>query len=64
MGTVVIIATAYLISRVKVQTLGVISALVTMTLSPVLMATIKVNENYWFSPFWALFISPVNPGRK
>ncbi|EZF31781.1 hypothetical protein H109_02881 [Trichophyton interdigitale MR816] len=60
MGTCVNIATAYLISRVKVQTLGVVSALVTMV-APVLMATIKVGENYWFSPFWALFLSPVNP---
>ncbi|KAK2754486.1 hypothetical protein FQN54_006887 [Arachnomyces sp. PD_36] len=60
MGTTVNIATAYLISRVKVQTLGVISALITM-IAPVLMATIEVNENYWFAPFWALFLSPVNP---
>ncbi|KAM5444175.1 hypothetical protein MferCBS31731_000692 [Microsporum ferrugineum] len=60
MGACVNIATAYLISRVKVQTLGVVSALVTM-IAPILMATIKVGENYWFSPFWALFLSPVNP---
>ncbi|KAK2864972.1 hypothetical protein FQN49_004036 [Arthroderma sp. PD_2] len=60
MGTCVNVATAYLISRVKVQPLAVVSALITM-IAPVLMATIKVGENYWFSPFWALFLSPVNP---
>ncbi|RDL38338.1 Uncharacterized protein BP5553_02678 [Venustampulla echinocandica] len=60
MGTVTNIVTAYLISRVRVQTLAVISALVTM-ICPILMATIKVNENYWFAPFWALLLSPMNP---
>jgi len=59
-GTIVNIATAYLISRVKVQTLGVVSAVVTM-IAPILMATIDVGENYWFAPFWALVLSPVNP---
>ncbi|EFR04782.1 puromycin resistance protein pur8 [Nannizzia gypsea CBS 118893] len=60
MGACVNVATAYLISRVKVQTLGVVSALISM-IAPILMATIKIGENYWFSPFWALFLSPVNP---
>lgn len=60
MGAAVNIATAYLISRVKVQTLAVVSAVITM-IAPVLMATIDVGENYWFAPFWALFLSPVNP---
>lgn len=60
MGTLVNIATAYLISRVRVQTLAVVSALITM-IAPVLMATIKVDEDYWFAPFWALFLSPMNP---
>jgi hypothetical protein len=60
MGTAVNIATAYLISRVRVQTLAVVSALVTM-IAPVLMATVEVNSNYWFAPFWALFLSPMNP---
>ncbi|KAI9152305.1 MFS-type transporter 1 [Paramyrothecium foliicola] len=60
MGAAVNIATAYLISRVKVQTLAVVSALVTL-IAPILMATIDVGENYWFAPFWALLLSPVNP---
>jgi hypothetical protein len=60
MGVIINVGTAYLISRVKVQTLAVVSALVTIIASP-LMATVKINENYWFSPFWALFLSPVNP---
>ncbi|KAF3483302.1 uncharacterized protein GIQ15_02626 [Arthroderma uncinatum] len=60
MGASVNVATAYLISRVKVQPLVVVSALITM-IAPILMATLKVGENYWFSPFWALFLSPVNP---
>lgn len=60
MGALVNIATAYLISRVRVQTLAVVSALITM-IAPVLMATVKVDETYWFAPFWALFLSPTNP---
>ncbi|KID97417.1 puromycin resistance protein pur8, partial [Metarhizium majus ARSEF 297] len=60
MGICVNAATAYLISRVQVQTLAVVSALITVV-APALMATIKVGENYWYAPFWALFLSPVNP---
>ncbi|KAK9435728.1 puromycin resistance protein pur8 [Metarhizium brunneum] len=60
MGVCVNAATAYLISRVQVQTLAVVSALITVV-APALMATIKVGENYWYAPFWALFLSPVNP---
>lgn len=63
MGVIINVGTAYLISRVKVQTLAVVSALVTIIASP-LMATVKINENYWFAPFWALFLSPVNPDGK
>lgn len=64
MGVFVNISMAFLISRVKVQTLAVVSALVTMV-TPPLMATVKIGENYWYAPFWALFLSPVNPdGRK
>ncbi|KAA8650258.1 uncharacterized protein ATNIH1004_002940 [Aspergillus tanneri] len=59
MGVSVNIATAFLISRVRVRALAVVSALITV-IAPVLMATVKVNENYWFAPFWALFLSPVN----
>ena len=63
MGVIINVGTAYLISRVKVQTLAVVSAMVTIIASP-LMATVKINENYWFAPFWALFLSPVNPDGK
>lgn len=59
-GALVNIATAYLISRVKVRTLAVVSALITMVAAP-LMATVDVGENYWFAPFWAMILSPVNP---
>jgi hypothetical protein len=60
MGAVVNFATAYLISRVNIQFLAVASALVTV-IAPVLMATVDIGENYWFAPFWALLLSPVNP---
>lgn len=63
MGICVNAATAYLISRVQVQTLAVVSALITVV-APTLMATIKVGENYWYAPFWALFLSPVNPDGR
>ncbi|KAI3390283.1 hypothetical protein diail_10600, partial [Diaporthe ilicicola] len=59
-GTITNIATAYLVSRVRVQTLAVVSALITVT-APILMATVRVGENYWFAPFWALILSPINP---
>ncbi len=60
MGICVNALTAYLISRVKIQTLAVVSALITMV-APPLMATVAIGENYWFAPFWAMFLSPVNP---
>ncbi|KAK6853027.1 aminotriazole resistance [Apiospora arundinis] len=60
LGALTNVATAYLISRVKVQTLTTVSALITM-IAPILMATIGVGENYWFAPFWALLLSPMNP---
>jgi len=63
MGAATNIATAYLISRVRLQTLGVVSGLVTLV-APVLMATVHVGENYWFAPFWALFLSPMNPDGR
>jgi hypothetical protein len=63
MGVIINVGTAYLISRVKVQKLAVASALVTI-IAPPLMATVKIHENYWFAPFWALFLSPVNPDGK
>lgn len=63
MGTSVNIITGLLISRVKVRTLVVVSALITMV-APPLMATVDVGENYWLAPFWAMFLSPVNPDGK
>jgi hypothetical protein len=63
MGVAVNITTGILISKVKVRTLAVVSAVITMVAAP-LMATITVGQKYWFSPFWALFLSPVNPDGK
>ncbi|EEU37827.1 uncharacterized protein NECHADRAFT_88283 [Fusarium vanettenii 77-13-4] len=60
MGVAVNIITGLLIARVKVRTLAVVTALITMVASP-LMATVDVGENYWLAPFWAMFLSPVNP---
>lgn len=54
------IATAYLISRVKVQYLAVVYGVVTV-IAPILMATVEIGENYWFAPFWALLLSLINP---
>ena len=63
MGASTNILTGYLISRVKVRTLVVASAIVTMIASP-LMATIDVHTSYWRAAFWALLLSPVNPDGK
>lgn len=63
MGAAVNVVTGYLISRVKVRTLVVVSALITLIASP-LMATVGVGGNYWFAPFWAMVLSPVNPDGK
>lgn len=60
LGAATNVATAYLISRVRVQTLSTVSALVTLA-APVLMATVAVGESYWLAPFWALLLSPMNP---
>jgi hypothetical protein len=60
MGIAANAVTAYLVARVKIQYLAVVSALITMV-APPLMATVEIGENYWFAPFWALFLSPVNP---
>lgn len=48
MGVSVNIATAFLISRVQVQTLAVLCALITL-IAPILMATVKVDENLVFA---------------
>lgn len=45
MGVCVNILMTYLISRVKIQTLAVVSALVTVV-APPLMATVEIGENY------------------
>lgn len=63
MGASVNIITGFLISRVKVRTLAVVSALISMVAAP-LMATGAVGQNYWFSPFWALFLSPASADGK
>lgn len=60
MGASINILTGYLISRVKVRTLVVASAIVTM-IAPPLMATIDMHESYWRVAFWAMLLSPVNP---
>ncbi|KAM0355036.1 hypothetical protein ACHAPU_000886 [Fusarium lateritium] len=60
MGLAVNIVTGILIAKVNVRTLAVVSALITMVAAP-LMATVDVGENYWLAPFWAMFLSPVNP---
>lgn len=60
MGIAANIVTAFLVSRVKIQYLAVGSALITMV-APLLMAMVDIGENYWLAPFWALFLSPVNP---
>jgi predicted MFS family arabinose efflux permease len=59
-GTITNIATAYLISRVEVRTLGTVSGVITM-IAPILMATVKIGSNYWLAPFFALLLSPLNP---
>ncbi|KAH7324870.1 major facilitator superfamily transporter [Stachybotrys elegans] len=59
-GAIVNVCTAWLISRVRLQTLMVTSAAITV-IPPVLMATISIGDNYWFAPFWALLLSPINP---
>lgn len=59
-GVITNIATAYLISRVQVRTLGVVSGVITV-IAPILMATIKIGSNYWLAPFFALLLSPLNP---
>ncbi|KAK5998883.1 MFS-type transporter 1 [Cladobotryum mycophilum] len=58
-GAAANVVTGLLISKVQVQTLVVVSAVIAAVAAP-LMATISVGQSYWFSPFWALFLSPVN----
>lgn len=63
MGTSINVALVYLIPRVSVVKLTVISAAITL-ISPALMATVAMQENYWLAPFWALLLCPVNPWGK
>lgn len=63
MGVCVNVGMAFFISRFTVRRLAVVSAIVTM-ITPPLMATIPVGQNYWFAPFWALFLSPANADGK
>lgn len=60
MGTSINVALIYLIPRVRVVTLCVVTAGITIV-SPALMATASTDENYWLRPFWALLLCPVNP---
>ncbi|ROW00333.1 hypothetical protein VMCG_07326 [Cytospora schulzeri] len=60
MGTSINVALIYLIPRVRVVTLCVVTAGITIV-SPALMATAAMDENYWLKPFWALLLCPVNP---
>ncbi|ROW05864.1 hypothetical protein VPNG_08040 [Cytospora leucostoma] len=60
MGTSINVALLYLIPRVRVMTLCVATAGITIV-SPALMATAAMDENYWLRPFWALLLCPVNP---
>ncbi|RYP52163.1 hypothetical protein DL768_002605 [Monosporascus sp. mg162] len=60
MGTSVNIVLVYLISRVRVVVLAVVSACITLV-SPAIMATVRIDASYWAGPCWALFLCPVNP---
>ncbi|TDZ38365.1 putative MFS-type transporter [Colletotrichum spinosum] len=59
MGTIVNVACAWLVSRVKVQTLGGVSAIITIV-APLVMALVDIDGHYWYAPFWALVLSPVS----
>lgn len=63
MGATVNIITGYLVSHVPLRTSVMISALITMTASPI-MATMEIDESYWRAAFWGLLLSPVNPDGK
>ncbi|KAI0195520.1 major facilitator superfamily domain-containing protein [Astrocystis sublimbata] len=60
LGVVTNLLTGYLVSRVHVRKLSVVSAAIT-AVAPALMATVPIDSNYWFAPFWALVLSPINP---
>nr|XP_036588837.1 uncharacterized protein CTRU02_00884 [Colletotrichum truncatum]KAF6800479.1 integral membrane protein [Colletotrichum truncatum] len=58
-GTAVNTACAWLVAKVKVQTLSGVSAIITVV-APLLMATVDIDGDYWHAPFWALALSPVS----
>ena len=62
-GLAVNIFTGFLVSRIQVRTLVVVSAILTLPAS-ILMATIHPNWSYWRAPFWAMLLSPVHPDGK
>lgn len=57
------VATAYLVSRVRVFNLAIVSGVVT-AIAPILMATVPIDSSYWYAPFWAIVLSPINPDGK
>ncbi|KAL8790819.1 MAG: hypothetical protein Q9213_000443 [Squamulea squamosa] len=59
-GTSVNVITGFLVSRVQVRTLVVVSAVITLV-APLLMATIHTDWSYWRAAFWAMALSPVHP---
>ena len=63
MGASINLITGFLISRVELRTLVVVSAIITMAAPPI-MATVDVDRSYWLGAFWALLLSPVNPDGK
>ena len=62
-GLAVNILTGFLISRIQVRTLVVVSAILTLPAS-VLMATIHTHWSFWRVSFWAMLLSPVHPDGK
>ncbi|CAF9934381.1 MAG: hypothetical protein HETSPECPRED_009211 [Heterodermia speciosa] len=59
-GLAVNILTGFLIARIQVRTLVVVSAILTLPAS-VLMATVHTDWSYWRASFWAMLLSPVHP---
>ncbi|KAI4216061.1 MAG: hypothetical protein LQ351_001557 [Letrouitia transgressa] len=59
-GVSVNVVTGFLVSRVQVRTLAVVSAIITCAAS-LLMATIHIDWSYWRAAFPAMALSPVHP---
>ncbi|KAK5009421.1 hypothetical protein LTR28_001118 [Elasticomyces elasticus] len=59
-GIVTNVLTGYLVDKVHVRTLVVVSACMTLP-SSILMANVKHDWSYWRGPFAALLLSPVHP---